>query len=117
MFTTVTSKIEGHAETLPKGDVRFAFFLLLVLAIPFGQLLVLVMTTLVSRQCAGSCELLTLGSDAWWVLMFHVVTVAPLLTGTAYWFWRRSSVGRRLEPPISAENAERPRTPEPPRSM
>lgn len=91
--------------------MRFALFLLLVLAIPFGQLLVLLMTTLVSRQCAGSCELLTLDSDAWWVLVFHVVTVAPLLTGAAYWFWQRSSVGRRLEPPIPAENTECPRTP------
>lgn len=39
MFTTITAKIDGGAETLPNADVRFAAFLLLVLAVPFAQLL------------------------------------------------------------------------------
>lgn len=107
MFTTVTANIDGRAESLPNSDVRFARFLLLVLAVPFVQLLLLLGTALVTGQSSGSCEVLAIGSDAWWVLVFHFVTVAPLLTGAVYWFWQRSSVGDQLRLPVRVEeNAE-----------
>lgn len=105
MFTTVTAKIDGRAETLPNGDVRFAAFLLLVLAVPFVQLLLLLGTALVFGW-AGNCQRLAIGSDTWWVLLFHFVTLAPLLTGAVYWFWQRSSVGHQLRSPALVENAE-----------
>ena len=107
MFTAVTANINGRAETLLNSDLRFAGFLLLVLAVPFVQLLLLLGTALVSgRSTESGCKMLEIGSDAWWLLAFHFVTVAPMLIGTVYWFWRRSSVGHQLESPAPAENAE-----------
>ena len=107
MFTAVTAKIEGRVETLPQGDVYFAAFLLVVLAVPLGQLLILLGTTLVSSECATGGRLLMLDSGAWWLLLFHIATVAPLLVGAVYWLWYRSSIGRRLASPfpVGSEDA------------
>ena len=92
---------------MPKGDIYFAAFLLLVLAIPFWQLLLLLGTTLLSGQCMSSGEPLMVDADTWWLLLFHVATVAPLLPGAVYWLWYRSSIGRWLALP-SASETEKP---------
>ena len=104
MFTTVASKIDGRAEALSIGDIGFAAFLLLILAIPFTQLVLVLMTTVVSGNGAGSCVLSAFESDAWWILVFHIVTLAPLFVGAVVWFWKRSTIGLRLRRP-RMENA------------
>ena len=92
MFTTVTSKV-GESDELGGRDTLFAAFLLIVLAIPFSQLLLILLTTTISGQCGA----VRLNSDARWLLGFHCVTVFPLLLGAVFWFWTRSStVGQRL---------------------
>ena len=95
MFTNVASKIETRKEEQPrKGDVRFAAFLLIILAIPFVQLLLIILTNIFSGQCgAGS-----LNEDGLWLLSFHAATVFPLLIGAVYWFWKRkAAMGHRLD--------------------
>lgn len=88
MFTNVASKIEIHKEYQPgKGDVRFAGFLLIVLAIPFVQLLLMIFTSIFSGQCGAS----SLNKDGLWLLSFHAATVFPLLIGAVYWFWNRTA--------------------------
>ena len=101
MFTTVTANVEASGE-LRKGDLAFAAFLLFVLAVPLGQLLLILVRTVATGQCGG----VSLNSDGRWLLGFHCLTVFPLLMGAAYWFWKRSgTVGRRLDlqpPPRAA---------------
>lgn len=104
MFTAVTAKIEGRAETLLKGDIYFAAFLLFVLAVPYWQLLLLLGTTLLSGQCVSGSKPLMVDADAWWLLLFHLATVAPLIAGAVYWLWHRSTIGRRFASPIPVEN-------------
>lgn len=105
MFTTVASKIDPDAEVQPKGDLWFAAFLLLVLAIPFVQLVLALAT--VSGECLDprSWETLRVNADMRWLLGFHAATISPLLLGAVYWFWQRSAVAKRLEPPAEREPA------------
>ena len=92
MFTTVTSNIDASGE-LRKGDLGFAAFLLVLLAVPLGQLLLILLTATATGQCGGA----SLNSDGRWLLGFHCLTVFPLLLGAVHWFWTRSgTVGRRL---------------------
>ena len=89
----VTSKVEGSDE-LGRRDVAFAAFLLIVLAVPLSQLLLILSTAAI----AGECGAISLNSDARWLLGFHCLTMLPLLVGAVYWFWTRSStVGLRLQ--------------------
>ena len=94
MFTNVASKIEiREGEQPKKGDTAFAAFLLVILAIPFVQLLLIILTNIFSGQCGAS----PLNVDGRWLLSFHALTIAPLLVGAVYWFWNRSgSMGCRL---------------------
>lgn len=91
MFTAVTSKIEPASGEIDKRDARFAAFLLIVLSIPFIQLLSILMTTVF----VGKCGAVSLNVDAWWLLIFHAATVFFLPSGAAYWFWNLSNAGRR----------------------
>lgn len=92
MFSAVTARIESASGELDKRDLAFAGFLLIVLAIPLVQLLLILLTTVTSGQCGTVSP----SSDTWWLLTFHVATVFFLLTGAVYWFWKLSNVGRRL---------------------
>ena len=94
MFTNVTSQIEICEGQPAKGDVGFALFLLVILAIPLVQLLLVIVTNVSSGQCGAG----PLNEDGLWLLSFHAATVAPLLIGAVYWFWNRSTtIGRRLD--------------------
>lgn len=90
MFTAVTSRVETASGGLDKRDLAFAGFLLIVLAIPFVQLLSILLTTVTLGQCGR----VTPNSDAWWLLIFHSATVFFLLSGAVYWFWNLSNIGR-----------------------
>lgn len=91
MFTAVTSRVETASGELDKRDLAFAGFLLIVLAIPFVQLLSILLTTVAFGQCGS----VTPNADAWWLLIFHAVTVFFLPAGAVYWLWNLSNVGRR----------------------
>lgn len=94
MFTNVTSQIKTCEGQPAKGDVGFALFLLVILAIPLVQLLLVILTNVFSGQCSAG----SLNKDGRWLLSFHAATVVPLLAGAAYWFWNRSpTIGRRLD--------------------
>lgn len=98
MFTTVASKIEGDSKEPPHGDIAFASFLLVILAVPFGQLLLVLLTSVVSGKCAANPDL-QMNADARWLLGFHTATLLPLLVGVWRWFWRYRAgghAGRRL---------------------
>ena len=92
MFTA-TTKIEPVSSAIDRRDAAFAAFLLIVLSIPFIQLLSILLTT----AYIGKCGAVSLNVDRWWVLIFHAVTVFFLPSGAVYWFWNLSNVGRRLQ--------------------
>lgn len=94
MFTAVTAKIEDASSETDRRDFAFAAFLLIVLAIPFAQLLSILLTTVFS----GRCGAVSPNADARWVLIFHAATVFFLPSGAVYWFWNLSNAGRRLRP-------------------
>ena len=91
VFTTVTSGIQSEGNK-GVGDVVFALFLLFVLSIASTMLLSLLIFAVVSDQhCSvGGCQMNTGGR---WTLALHAATIVPLVTGAAYWFWRRSHAG------------------------
>lgn len=98
MFTTVASKIESDSNEPPRGDINFAWFLLTALAVPFVQLLLVLLTGVVYGKCAANPDL-QMNADARWLLAFHTATLSPLLFGTSRWFWRYRAAGhtgRRL---------------------
>lgn len=98
MFTTVASKIEGEGKRSPQGDANFAWFLLVVLTVPFVQLLLVLLTNVVYGQCAAGPDR-QMNADARWLLGFHIATLSPLLIGASLWFWRYRAAGhagRRL---------------------
>ena len=82
MFITVASKIEGEGERSPEGDIKFAWFLLLVLAVPFVQLLLVLLTNVIYGQWAASPDR-QMSSDTRWLLGFHIATLFPLLIGVS----------------------------------
>lgn len=94
MFTAVASKIKDSdsAGEPDRRDAAFATFLLIVLAVPFIQLL----SILVTSAFVGRCGAISLNTDARWILIFHAATVFLLPAGAAYWHWNHSNVGRRL---------------------
>ena len=74
MFTTVTSNIEPSGQ-FRRSDLAFATFLLVLLAVPLGQLLIMLLRPVISGQCGEA----SLNSDGRWLLGFHWLTVFPLL--------------------------------------
>lgn len=92
MVTAVTSKIADDSSELDKRQVGFAKFLLIVLAIPSTQMLII----LVTMAYSGRCGDVSLNADARWVLTFHAATMFFLPGGAVYWYWCLSNVGRRL---------------------
>ena len=91
MFTATTSKIKDVSGEHDKRDSAFAAFLLIVLAVPFTQLLSMLVTTVYSGRC-GTVSL----NPARWLLIFHAATVFFLPSGAVYWFWNVSNMRRRL---------------------
>ena len=92
MFTAVASKISEDSGERDKRDAAFAAFLLIVLAIPFTQMLAILVTTVYSARCGAVSS----NADAQWLLTFHAATVFLLPFGAVYWFWNLSNMGRRL---------------------
>ena len=91
MFTTVASRIESNEPN--RTDLVFAGFLLVLLVVPFAQLL----STLLPAALNGECRagtVVQVNSDARWLLGFHIATLFPLLCGIALWFWLRLEAGR-----------------------
>lgn len=94
MFTAVASKISDHSDARDKRDATLAASLLIVLAIPFTQILAMLVTTAYS----GRCGAVSPNADAQWLLTFHAATVFFLPFGAVYWFWSLGNMGRRLYP-------------------
>lgn len=94
MITAVTAKIKDSdsAGEPDRRDAALATFLLIVLAVPFIQLL----SMLVTFAFVGRCGATALNADARWLLIFHAATVFLLPAGAACWHWNHSNVGRRL---------------------
>ena len=92
MFMAVTSRIEPDSGAIDGRDAAFAAFLLIVLLIPFVQLLSILVTTAYVSKCGA----VSLNVDTRLVLIFHAVTVFFLPSGAVYWFWDLSNAGRRL---------------------
>lgn len=94
MFTTVMSNVEASGPH-GRGDSAFAMFLLILLAVPIGQLLIVLDRTLTSGQCGGA----SLNSEDRWLLWAHWFTVYPLLWGLVLWFLTRSWRRLRFQRP------------------
>ena len=92
MFTAATSKIKDVSGEHDKRDSAFAAFLLVVLAVPFTQLLSMLVTTVYS----GRCGTVSLNADARWLLIFHAATMFFLPSGAVYWFWNVGNMRHRL---------------------
>ena len=92
MFTAATSQVADDSSELDKRQVKFAGFLLIMLAIPFTQMLAI----LVTMAYSGRCGDVSLNADARWVLTFHATMMLFLPLGAVYWYWCLSNVGHRL---------------------